>query len=502
VTLLDPSGREIGDSEVDGPAPARPRNQAPRPEVAAAARRGTGWAIRTNPATGDEELYVAVRAPLGMTRVSTSTRELNDIVWREQRDVLASGLLALFVTSGIALAFSRLMSRPIVELRDVAQALATGDLSRRPSLTATGEVGDLAAAVHRMAEQLDSRLQALEADEVLLQATLESLNEGVIVVNPRRQVIRVNAVGRRLLALRDPLPFPADRLPRDRGLREALADALGGRPAGPVEIHRAGSEGSPPIVALQARPLHSGGAVLALLDLTATRRLEAVRRDFVANVSHELRTPLAVIGGFAETLQSNDLAPEERHRFAVTIASHTQRMQRIVDDLLDLSRIESGGWVPNPTHIAAATTAADAIAPCRASAERKVVTLHVEVPPGTNIYADPTALRQVLANLVENAVRYTPPGGTITLFAYPEDGGVWIGVRDTGIGIAAAHLPRIFERFYRADPARSREAGGTGLGLSIVRHLVEAHRGRVHADSTPGRGTTVLAFFPGPPAST
>ncbi|HEU4631052.1 MAG TPA: ATP-binding protein, partial [Gemmatimonadaceae bacterium] len=186
-----------------------------------------------------------------------------------------------------------------------------------------------------------------------------------------------------------------------------------------------------------------------------------------------------------------------------TIFSSAQRMQRIVDDLLDLSRIESGGWIPSPRPIAAATAAAEAVAPCRVEAQRKGVTLEVVVQPGAaTVYADPTALRQLLANLADNAVRYTPAGGTITVFAEPGDGGVWVGVRDSGIGIAAEHLPRIFERFYRADPARSREAGGTGLGLSIVKHLAEAHGGRVRAESAPGRGATIAAFFPFPAATT
>jgi signal transduction histidine kinase len=167
-----------------------------------------------------------------------------------------------------------------------------------------------------------------------------------------------------------------------------------------------------------------------------------------------------------------------------------------VDDLLDLSRIESGGWKPSPARLDLAAVIGDALLPCQPSAERKGVVLDVELPPHlTTIHADPTALRQILGNLVDNAIRYTTDG-RITAFAEPAPGGVWIGVRDTGIGIASEHLPRIFERFYRVDAARSREAGGTGLGLAIVKHLTEAHGGRVRAESTPGRGTTITAFFP------
>jgi signal transduction histidine kinase len=236
---------------------------------------------------------------------------------------------------------------------------------------------------------------------------------------------------------------------------------------------------------------------LALFDLTDTRRLEAVRRDFVANVSHELKTPLTVIGGFAETLTMDDLPAEQRARFVATIRANTERMRRIVDDLLDLSRIESGGWRPVPSTVDAQAAAEEVMTAARRQADEKHVVLTAAIAPDAPaIWADPTAVRQVLANLVDNAVRYTPAGGTVMISTRRVDGGVWLSVRDTGIGIAAEHLPRIFERFYRADPGRSREAGGTGLGLAIVRHLVESHGGRVEAASEPGRGTVIIAFFP------
>ena len=273
-------------------------------------------------------------------------------------------------------------------------------------------------------------------------------------------------------------------------VRDALDAALGGEATPPVELALYDR-----IVALTARPLADGGAVLAVLDLTSTRRLEHVRRDFVANVSHELRTPLTVIGGFAETLL-DDLDPESRRRFADTIRINAARMQRIVDDLLDLSRIESGGWRPKPGSVDVGAVAADILAPLRDAAARKAVALGVALGPEARVaHADPTALRQVLTNLVENAVRHTT-AGSVTVVTRRDGAGVWVGVQDTGVGIPPEHLPRIFERFYRADAARSREAGGTGLGLAIVKHLAEAHGGRVQASSTVGSGTTILAYFP------
>lgn len=432
---------------------------------------------------------------------STSVPEL---VRLAKLDVYLVGCVALGLAAGVALLFARAVSKPIVELRDVARALAAGDLSRRPSLTAPGEVGDLAIALHRLGEQLGTRLSALEEEDSLLTALFDSLNEGVVAVDARQRVVRINATGRRLLRANTAVPFSVDHLPRERSFRAAVAGALGGTVTEAAEA-TVGDR----TLALTARPLAGGGAVVALLDLTATRRLEAVRRDFVANVSHELKTPLTVVGGFAETLTDEGLSSDRRRQFAETILANTRRMQRIVDDLLDLSRIESGGWVPMPVSVDIRTAAADALLPSKALAEEKRIALDVCVPEDARtVTADPTALRQVLTNLVENAVRHTSTGSvTVSTTrdvsagngAATEPPGVWITVRDTGAGVPAEHLPRIFERFYRVDRARSRDAGGTGLGLAIVRHLAEAHGGRVHADSQVGRGTAVAVFFPDTP---
>jgi signal transduction histidine kinase len=241
--------------------------------------------------------------------------------------------------------------------------------------------------------------------------------------------------------------------------------------------------------------------VVALFDLTPLRRADTVRRDFVANVSHELRTPLTVIGGFAETLQTDDPPEPIRRQFASHILANTRRMQRIVDDLLDLSRIESGGWVPMPSETEVRSVAADAVASAYNEASKRGVQLKVEVSDDAPmVWADPVAVRQVLGNLVDNAVRHTSEG-SVTVFSETADGGVAIGVRDTGGGIPAEHLPRIFERFYRVDAGRSREQGGTGLGLAIVRHLVEAHGGTLSAASEVGKGTTITATFPDGPVT-
>ena len=497
VTLIDATGHVRGDSDFDPSELGKLENHSTRPEVIAARANGFGFNARTSKSAGDEELYVAVRHPLGFVRVSIANTALRATVSRAQRDVLAASFFALIGAMALAWLFSRSVSRPVIELRDVARAIASGDLERRPTIAAPGEIGDLAMALHRMAEQLAMRLEALEADEALLIAVVESLDEGIVVVDPRGSVIRVNESARRLLALDQRVPFAADLLPLDRAIGQAVRGAMAGTALEPTETTLDGNT-----LLVSARGLRGGGAVLALLDLTARRRLEMVRRDFVANVSHELKTPLTVVNGFAETLLDADLPAEDRERFVRTIQASAQRMQRIVDDLLDLSRYESGAWRPDVADVNIAALIGDAITAGGSAAAAHDVTLGAELSPElSRLTGDPTALRQVLDNLVQNAVRYAP-GGRVTVFARPESGGVRIGVTDTGIGIAPQHLPRIFERFYRVDPGRSRAEGGTGLGLAIVRHLVEAHGGSVRAESTPGVGTTISFFLPSTPVVT
>ncbi len=412
-------------------------------------------------------------------------------------DIGFAGLAALVVAVVAASLLARSFAQPIEELRDVAIALADGDMSPRPTLLGTGEVGDLGEALRRLAAQSSTRMQALRAEEAMLVALTESLNEGVVAVDARQRVVRINETARRILRLREPVPFPADYLPRDRMMRDALSAVLRGEEFMPSEVRV-----DDRTLSLTARPLANGGAILALYDLTPYRRLEAVRRDFVANVSHELRTPLTVISGFVETLADEELPSDLRRQFLGMTAVNVRRMQRIVDDLLDLSRIESGGWLPNPAELDLRSLTNEITSPLRDQALSKGVQLVICIPDDVRTaYADPTAARQILSNLTENALRHTN-AGSVTLFAESAPDGIWLGVRDTGSGIPDEHLPRIFERFYRADPGRSREAGGTGLGLAIVRHLSEAHGGRVRAESAVGSGTTIAALFPPSPLDT
>lgn len=494
VTLIAPDGTVVGDTEFQGAALNRLQNHSTRPEVMDARKVGIGSSIRLSPSTGEEQLYVAVPTPMGTARVSITTRAIEDIFDSARRDVFIAGFFSVLLAAIVALLFSRMVSRPIVELRDVARSIAAGDLAARPALAGPGEVGDLADAVHRLGEQMTARMQALEAERARLSALVDSLNEGVIAVDADQRIVQISPAARALLQIQEPAPFPIDFLPRDPALRHAIQDALNGRATGPIEIAF-----SSRTLSLNAIPLRQGGAVVALFDLGPLRRLEAVRRDFVANVSHELRTPLTVISGFAETLTDPHLPRERSVEFARTILNHSQRMQRLVDDLLDLSRIESGGWSPKPEAVTVTALLRDIMqAPSKWAAE-KGIGFATEIEPDARIiWGDRTAVAQIALNLVENAIRHTS-AGAVTIGTARVPGGVELFVRDTGSGIPPEHLSRIFERFYRADTGRARDTGGTGLGLAIVKHLAEAHHGRVTASSVPGKGTTMRVFLPDGP---
>jgi two-component system phosphate regulon sensor histidine kinase PhoR len=492
ITLIDSTGHVVGDSEFDGPALQGLENHSTRPEVVAARSNGMGSVRRMSPSTGEEQVYVAVKAPRGVARVSVTTKAVEDLFARARNGVLVAGLISFLLAAILSVLFSRAVSKPITDLRDVAQSLAAGERRRHPALAAPGEVGDLADAVHRLAEQLEARISALAAEQSILSALVETLNEGVIAISPAHQVVRINDTGRRLLAIDRSVPFGIDFLPRESTLRNAILLALRGTETEPEEIMIGEAT-----LSLTARPLVNGGAVVAIFDLTPIRKLETVRRDFVANVSHELRTPLTIVSGFAETLQDPDIPPERRAEFAQTIVSNTQRMQRIVDELLDLSRIETGHWKPRPESLRIDVIVTEVFGRVAATAKAKRITLDTQIEQSAeSIYADRTAVEQILLNLVENAIRHTGEGGRITVQTLRNGSGVFLSVTDTGTGIPPEHLPRIFERFYRADAGRSREAGGTGLGLAIVRHLVEAHGGTVKAESTVGVGTTIRILFP------
>jgi two-component system phosphate regulon sensor histidine kinase PhoR len=497
VTLIDPQGHVRGDTEFDRLSLSRLENHRSRPEVRAVLDSGASVGVnqRVSASTNEAQMYVAVRdAPPGLAvvRVSATLATVDAQVHAVQRAIAFAGLLLLLAAALVAWLLARVLARPMLRIAAAARDIAAGRAVDFPDVQVP-ELAHQVDALRAMHHELERRFDDLRREREESHTLLESLTDGVLAADQRGIVISANAAARRLLGYgpNEPLP-PLAELFHDRPHRALMREVL----AGAIVERRELDLGDSTVV-ISARPLEGGGTLLVLNDVTDLRRLETIRRDFVANVSHELKTPLTAIAGYAETLVSEEAENSEAARFAGIIVDHARRMQRLVDDLLDLSRIESGGWHPEPEPVDLEPAARDAWS----SFAERATELQVEFDTAMmdsvdSVSVDPEALRQIFTNLFDNALRHTPRGGRVRVLASPAGDDVIVRVSDTGTGISAEHLPRIFERFYRVDPGRSRQEGGTGLGLAIVKHLVEAHGGSVSAESELGRGTTILLTFP------
>ncbi|HYR31172.1 MAG TPA: ATP-binding protein [Gemmatimonadales bacterium] len=495
VTLIDSTGRVRGDAEFDRTSLAGLENHLTRPEVQAALQTGLGRAARLSASTNARQMYVAVRGgPPGITvvRVSATLASVDAEVRAVQRAVALAGLGALALAAVIAWAASRALVRPLVSLSRAARDIAAGQEPMFPD-SRVHEVSQQILALQAMHEQLDRRFSDLRREREETATLIEAMADGVLGADPRGRIVTMNAAARRLLGYApDAALPPLLELFHGKAARDLVRDVLDGQDVQQRELELDGR-----MLLVTGRPLPDGRSLLVLRDVTALRRLETVRRDFVANVSHELKTPLTSIAGYAETLATEAPTGTQMWQFAVTIENNARRMQHLVDGLLDLSRIESGSWRPEPRAVELELAVRDAWAAVAARAAVRGVALNIDIAADApSATVDPDALRQILTNLFDNALRHTPAGGRITVRAARTEGTLTLSVSDTGSGIAAEHLPRIFERFYRADPGRARADGGSGLGLAIVKHLTEAHGGRVEAESTLGQGTTIRITLP------
>jgi two-component system, OmpR family, phosphate regulon sensor histidine kinase PhoR len=501
VTIVDPDGTVIGDSRVPTAELHQVENHGARVEIRDAVAGRIGYDLRPSSTVGDEHLYLAVRtARDDVIRFAVPTAELDETLNRVQRTIFTVGAAALVLALAFSTAFSFMLTRRVRAIGAVAREMTHGDLSRRVPRREGDELGDMADALNTLADELQRRLAQLEGERFEMQALIDSMTEGVLAFGGDGLLRRANPAAQRIFSRpAEPTALQPESVDRRPEFLRIVNSALAGESVSPTEL----SHGARQLI-VSAHPLPQGGAVLVYLDVSELRRLEGVRRDFVANASHELKTPLTAIRGYSETLLDDELPPNLRRQFADTVRINAERLQRIVDDLLDLSRLESGGWRAEPERVDLEEIGREVWASIAAVGDGKRITFSVELADGCRyVFADPAGLRQILINLFSNSYRYTPDGGSLTLRSRRPDGArspgppaVQVEVVDTGAGIPAQHLTRIFERFYRVDPARSRMEGGTGLGLSIVKHLVEAHGGQVMADSEVGRGTTIRFTLP------
>jgi two-component system, OmpR family, phosphate regulon sensor histidine kinase PhoR len=417
--------------------------------------------------------------------------------------VALGALLAFGVVMAVGLFISRRVTRPVTEMQAIARQMAEGNFAQKVPVSGTEEIAALGHTLNLMAERLNEKIQDLEGERTKAAAILDSMVEGVIAIDRRRRILLMNHAARGIFELRGERVEGRPLLEVIR--HKALLDLVESCQSATAESHRRELELGPPVERILEAHASSlalapsgQGILLVLHDITELRRLARVRTEFVANVSHELRTPLTSIRGYLETLLDGALdEPANARRFLDVAHTHAERLSRLVDDLLQLSDIETGKVVLQPDPLLLHDMMADVIAIFEKPTAQKHLTVENRVPLDFYVQADWDRLTQILVNLVDNAVKYTPEKGQITLGATRGvQGFVHVWVADTGIGIPSTDLPRITERFYRVDKARSRELGGTGLGLAIVKHLVQAHGGELWIESELGKGTTVHYTLP------
>lgn len=497
VSLIDTAGVVLGDSYVAERRMGEVENHRTRPEVEGALKgEDVVFAQRVSATVGVPLLYATrltrFRDQPVILRVAAPLDTVEGTVGRVQRTVALTGLAAAALALLVAYWLSVVLARPLVVLAERAKELGRGNFSARvPRGPGVAELDDLAAAFNRLTEELQTRLGELRRDRDEMSALIDTMAEGVVALTDDARVLRVNRAARALLGLPAELPdfAPVGTLVRQQELRELLEESVV-RPVQSQEI-RLGDR----VLLSASRRLALGGAVTTFLDITETRRLEQVRRDFVANASHELKTPLTSIRGFAETLLEGEPPEALKKQFLASIRDNTLRLQRLVEDLLDLSRLESGNWKVAHEPVSVAEVAFEAWEMFEEAARVRDMAFAVE--GDARVLADRQGLVQIFRNLMENALRHTEDGGHLHVeVRLPVTGTAEVAFSDDGEGIPSRALPRVFERFYRADSSRARDIGGTGLGLSIVRHLVGSMGGEVWAESTLGEGTTIRFTLP------
>ena len=499
LTIINPEGMVLGDSEEN---PQKMENHSDRPEIKEAIKGRIGKSSRYSTTLKKDMMYLALPIKddayrvIGAVRVSIPLDELENRVGQIYRIIGWGGLLAVTISLGISFALARRVSRPISQMAQAAKMISKGDLSRRIREDSRDEVGDLAYSFNRMSEELQRQMGDLAREVSEKEALLSSMIEGVLAIDRDEHVILINKAAQRMLEL-----GPDDALGkfhweviRNSEINNLFKEVLKTKEQKEVKLQIGPLDERAFMV--YAAPIRAwGGNILGVVavfhDVTEIRRLEKVRMEFVANVSHELRTPLTSIKGFVETLKRGAIDERENAvNFLDIIERHTDRLNQLITDLLDLSRVETGKKKMDFQPIKVEELINRAVSHFMEISNKNRPKIKYNIPSDLPmVLADEEGIETVLKNLLDNAVKYTPKRGEINITSTDKDDYIEIAVVDNGIGIPSRDLPRIFERFYCVDKARSRELGGTGLGLSIVKHIIEAHGGTVGVESEVGEGS-------------
>ncbi len=513
LTAIAPDGTVIADSEAD---PAQMDNHAARPEILEASRAGHGSSTRFSATVRRNMMYYAAavregEGTIGFVRAAVPVVDVSRRIAHVRDVIIAIASLSSIVALFLGFLIARRVTGPLREMTAAAMAVAGGDYEHEFRVRSSDEIGALGGAFNTMIGQLRSRMETIVLDRNKLLAILSGMVEGVVAIDREEKVLHLNLAAARLLEV-DRDAAIGQRIADVTGveeIRETLKRALGEAREITLETKLRVAAGKRRIE-MRASPLRDSddrlaGAILVFNDVTELRRLEAVRRDFVANVSHELKTPVTAIRGLVETLLDDAEMPADRKEdFLRRVRDQSLRLSSLITDLLTVSRVESREWAPELERIDLRETARRSLAGLRPVGEAKPLTMEADLPDApVHAYADADAMRQIVDNLLDNAVKYTPAGGRVRVRVRAEGDFGIVEVEDTGVGISPKVHTRIFERFYRVDKARSREVGGTGLGLAIVKHLVMAQGGSVSVESDLGVGSTFRVRMPSnPPTGT
>ena len=498
ITVIGPGGRVLGDSDLSLEQVKDIENHLQRPEVLTALADERGQSRRYSTTVQADMLYVALPFEhpdgKGVVRVAMPLKDVDEGISRLHVLFLVAGLLGLVIAvlmSGLA---SHFMSRTLRKLADSARAIASGNARQRIDVSSSDELGGLAGSVNRMADDIETTVAALASERARFEAVLEGMSEAIITLDDDRRITLINRAALALLGLDAAAPghLLIEHL-RAPAIHALLAEPVAEETC---ELDLPG----PPMRRVLARVTpqqREGGCIIVMHDVTDIRQLETVRRDFVANVSHELRTPVSIIRANAETLLDGAMSdPVHGQRLLDALYRNAERLSRIIADLLDLSRLEASRYVLESDELPVARAVQQALYSVERAAQERGIQIEVDIDPDLRVHADGKALDQILVNYLDNAMKYTPSGGRVRVSAHRADARVRIDVTDDGPGIAPQHCKRIFERFYRVDPGRSRDVGGTGLGLSIVKHLADALGGDAGMEPARPHGSTFWVALP------
>jgi two-component system phosphate regulon sensor histidine kinase PhoR len=505
VTVILPSGKVAGDSEED---PEKMDNHMDRPEVMQAMRGKESVSMRYSLTLRKNMMYVGIplnsnHEIVGVLRSSMPLTSIDETIDKIQIKIWIGGIFIAVFAAVISLIISRRISLPIEEIRKGAERFSRGDFQSRVPVYESEEIGSLSETMNQMAKELNERINTITRQRNELEAVFSSMVEGVVAVDTDECIISINHAAANFFECDAEIVQGScvQEFIRNTELQKFVQSVLSGNKQIEKDIEL--FSGTERIVNAHGTVLHDSkgdslGALIVLNDVTKLRKLENIRKDFVANVSHEIKTPITAIKGFVETLRDGETkTPEQRERFLEIIDKHAKRLEAIIEDLLDLSRIEQDSEkniLLTETNVSSVLN--NSVQLCRDKADEKNIGIEISCNEHVSVKMESRLFEQALVNLIDNAIKHSGKGNNVLVSATQTKDELVISVLDHGCGIEKRHIPRLFERFYRVDKARSRNLGGTGLGLSIVKHIVQAHGGHVSVDSVVGEGSIFKIHVP------